>query len=213
MKTRERILQTSLELFNLEGEPNVTTVDIANELDISPGNLYYHFKGKEDIISALYDRFHTELSDILNAPIAQLLKPDDAWFYLYIVFEETYKQRYFYRNLNDILQRYPAIEKRFRKLLEQKVAAAQAVARILIDRDVLALDDGQLARLSEAVAMQVTFWLTYDRLRNNNPPEQLQIHQGVFQVMSLIAPHLTEGYRSFYDECCELYDSLTADLL
>ncbi|MBB3047267.1 AcrR family transcriptional regulator [Litorivivens lipolytica] len=213
MKTRDRILQTSLELFNLEGEPNVTTVDIANELDISPGNLYYHFKGKEDIIGALYDRFHTELSDILNAPIAQLLKPDDAWFYLYIVFEETYKQRYFYRNLNDILQRYPVIEKRFRKLLEQKVAAAQAVARILIDRGVLALDEGQLSRLSEAVAMQVTFWLTYDLLRNNNPPEQLQIHQGVFQVMSLIAPYLTEGYRSFYDECCELYDSLTADLL
>lgn len=213
MKTRDRILQTSLELFNLEGEPNVTTVDIANELDISPGNLYYHFKGKEDIIGALYDRFHTELSDILNAPVAQLLKPDDAWFYLYIVFEETYKQRYFYRNLNDILQRYPAIEKRFRKLLEQKVVAAQAVARILIDRGVLALDEGQLARLSEAVAMQVTFWLTYDLLRNNNPPEQLQIHQGVFQVMSLIAPHLTESYRSFYDECCELYDSLTADLL
>ena len=93
MKTRDRILQTSLELFNLEGEPNVTTVDIANELDISPGNLYYHFKGKEDIIGDLYDRFHNELSDILSAPISQILKPDDAWFYLYIVFEVTYKQR------------------------------------------------------------------------------------------------------------------------
>ncbi len=212
MKTRDRILQTSLELFNIEGEPNVTTVDIANELDISPGNLYYHFKGKEDIIGALYDRFHNELSDILNAPISQILKPDDAWFYLYIVFEETYKQRYLYRNLNDILQRYPAIEKRFRRLLAQKVTAAQAVARPLIARDVLALDEGQLARLSEAVAMQVTFWLNYDVLRNNNSPEQLQIHQGVFQVMSLIAPHLTEDYRSFYDDCCELFDSLTADL-
>ena len=198
MKTRDRILQTSLELFNLEGEPNVTTVDIANELDISPGNLYYHFKGKEDIIGALYERFHNEFSDILEAPIAQILKPDDAWFYLYIVFEETYKQRYFYRNLNDILQRYPTIEKRFRRLLSQKVAAAQAVARPLIERGVLALDEGQLSRLSEAVAMQVTFWLTYDLLRNNNAPEQLQIHQGVFQVMSLIGPYLTDNYRSFY---------------
>ena len=213
MKTRDRILQTSLELFNLEGEPNVTTVDIANELDISPGNLYYHFKGKEDIIGDLYDRFHNELSDILSAPISQILKPDDAWFYLYIVFEETYKQRYFYRNLNDILHRYPAIEKRFRRLLAQKVTAAQAVARPLIERGVLALDEGQLGRLSEAVAMQVTFWLTYDLLRNNKAPEQLQIHQGVLQVMSLIAPHLTENYRSFYDDCCKLFDSLTADLI
>lgn len=212
MKTRERILQTSLELFNVEGEPNVTTVDIANELDISPGNLYYHFKGKEDIIGALYQQFHNELSDILNAPIAQLLKSEDAWFYLYIVFEEIYRQRYFYRNLIDILQRYPTVDRKFRHLLAHKVAAARAIAEVLVEKEILKLDKAQLERLSEAVTMHVTFWLNYDMLRTKNVPEQLLIHQGVLQVMSLIAPHLHPAYRGFYDECCALFDSLTADL-
>ena len=210
MKTRERILLTSLELFNAEGEPNVTTVDIANEMDISPGNLYYHFKGKEDIIGALYQRFDDDLTDILDAPIAKLLKPEDAWFYLYIVFEEIFKQRYFYRNLNDILQRYPAIDRKFRRLLDRKQQAASAVAMALIEKGILVMDNAQLDRLSEIVTMHVTFWMNYDLLRGRKQANQLVIHQGVFQVMSLVAPYLAPAYRSFFDECCELYESFVA---
>ena len=89
MKTRDKILLASLTLFNDEGEGNVTTVDIANELDISPGNLYYHFHGKEQIILELYAGFELEMVDILEAPLEQSLDAQDAWFYLYIVFEQT----------------------------------------------------------------------------------------------------------------------------
>ena len=66
--TKERILNTSLALFNREGERNVTTNHIAEALGISPGNLYYHFRNKGTIVAALFERYSQNLLALLEAP-------------------------------------------------------------------------------------------------------------------------------------------------
>ena len=53
-KTRDRIVEASLELFNAQGERSVTTNHIAAHLGMSPGNLYYHFRNKQAIIALLF---------------------------------------------------------------------------------------------------------------------------------------------------------------
>lgn len=53
MKTREKIIETALNLFNEKGYANVGVREIARNLGISPGNLSYHFSRKEDILFVL----------------------------------------------------------------------------------------------------------------------------------------------------------------
>ena len=66
-RTAERILEVTLELFNRFGEPNVSTTLISAELGISPGNLYYHYPAKEELINSLFDRYEHGLNELLNA--------------------------------------------------------------------------------------------------------------------------------------------------
>lgn len=205
MKTRERILQTSLLLFNQEGESHVTTVDIANEMDISPGNLYYHFKGKEVIIEALFERFDDAFSDILQAPVKQSLQVEDSWYYLYVVFEEMYDYRFIYQNLSDLLQRYEFIQKRFRRLLNLKFQTAQSMIRILRDVDILKMEDSDVDVLVNGIVMTATYWIAYSTLRDGIQSQQIILHKGVFQILSLIAPYLSHGKLEYREFCEDFY--------
>ena len=66
MKTKERILLGSLNLFNANTASEVTTNDIARELKMSPGNLYFHYKNKEQIIRELFKRLAQDTILIWN---------------------------------------------------------------------------------------------------------------------------------------------------
>ena len=214
MKTREKILHTSLQLFNEEGESHVTTVDIANEMDISPGNLYYHFKGKEIIIEILFEKFEDEFSDILHDHINKELKIEDSWYYLYVVFEEMYHYRFIYQNLSDLLQRYEIINKRFRKLLNLKFQTASSIITTLREANILAIDDDAVDVLVNNIIMTITYWIAYSNLKDGKQPEQILLHKGVFQVLSLIAPFLSQGKLEYRELCKQFYvKALASDSL
>ena len=84
-RTAERILDTTLELFNRFGEPNVSTTLISAELGISPGNLYYHYPAKEELITKLYDRYDEALTALLRAA-DDVSDVEDAWLFFHMLF-------------------------------------------------------------------------------------------------------------------------------
>lgn len=112
MKTAEKILLISLDLFNSQGERNITSVDIANELDISPGNLYYHYKGKDEIINALVDSYVIKMNAIPQT------SGDSKNFYQYLFYclEAMHLFRFLFQNIAEISSQYPAINSKLQRL-------------------------------------------------------------------------------------------------
>jgi AcrR family transcriptional regulator len=213
MKTRDRILETSLALFNDEGEAHTTTIDIANEMDISPGNLYYHFKGKDQIITELFQQYELALSSTLTAPIQRPLsaehgRVEDNWYYLYVVLEEMYQYRFLYHNLDNILQRYPDIRRGFKRLIQLKRAALFAICQSLLQQAIIAARDQQLLGLVDNMTLTLTFWFNYDQLLHDNREPRVTIHQGVLQLLTMVAPYLGDEELSFYRDCESIYASM-----
>lgn len=215
MKTRDRILVTSLALFNEEGEANTTTIDIANELDISPGNLYYHFKGKEQIIAELFQQYELALGSTLTAPIEKPLSDsrgdvEENWYFLYVVMEEMYQYRFLYYNLDNILQRFPDILRGFRRLVQLKRAALHAICQSLLEQSVIDARGQQLLGLVDNMTLTLNFWLNYSQLLHGERPPQITIHQGVLQLMTMIAPYLGDEELDFYKDCEDIYTHMLA---
>lgn len=216
MKTKDRILHTSLALFNDEGEAETTTIDIANEMDISPGNLYYHFKGKDQIIAELFQQYEHALSHTLTAPIEQPLSADagnveDNWYYLYVVMEEMYQYRFLYHNLDNILQRYPDIRRGFTRIIQLKRAALYAICQTLLEQSVIDARDQQLLGLVDNMTLNLTFWFNYSQLLHDKRPHQVTIHQGVLQLLTMVAPYLGDEELTFYRDCETIYANMLQD--
>ena len=107
--TRNRILVASLLLFNEHGEPRTTTNEIADEVDISPGNLHYHFKRKAQIVEALLDEFQADARRVLETPDHEPVSIDDFWLFLHLLLEFTAAYRFLFRDLEALTEAYPKV--------------------------------------------------------------------------------------------------------
>ena len=193
-QTRQRILDASLTMFNAQGEPNVTTNHIADELEISPGNLYYHFRNKDDIIEQLFAGYEQRMDTALLAPSGRLPGLEDVWLQLHLVFECIWDYRFLYRDLVDILSRNRRLRMRFARILKRAEEQAHSVMRGLVQAGVMRASADELDAAATNILVIATFWLNYASARGDKD-EQASIRDGIVQVMMLIAPFLRDAER------------------
>ena len=193
-QTRQRILDASLAMFNAQGEPNVTTNHIADELEISPGNLYYHFRNKDDIIEQLFGEYEQRIDTALAAPEGRLPGLEDVWLQLHLVFECIWDYRFLYRDLVDILSRNRRLRMRFARILKRADEQAHTVMRGLVQAGVMRASADEVDAASTNILVIATFWLNYAAVHGDTD-EHTAIRDGIVQVMMLIAPFLRDAER------------------
>ncbi len=205
-KTRERILETSLAMFNAQGEPNVTTNHIADELEISPGNLYYHFRNKEDIVEQVFARYETRMDEALLVPEGRLPNLEDVWMQLHLIFECMWDYRFLYRDLVDIVLRNRKLKQHFARILNRAATSAETVLRGLAQAEILRATPDEIHATAENVLLVATFWLNYNTVRGARPDaSQEDLTHGIYQVMLLIAPFLRDAERAHLNTLAQAY--------
>lgn len=170
-KIREKILDRALELFNEKGSRSVTTNHIAKACATSTGTLYYHFKNKEEIIRALYDRMGEEWESGLISP-GEL--PDMATYQrLKSLSDAVYrKYRFIGNELYALCQNDPLLDELNRERLILRKTQMRFMLQSLIQKEGFEkLDEATMEFLVDTIWMFAVFWLPYREMVSRHPED------------------------------------------
>jgi AcrR family transcriptional regulator len=205
-RTRERILETSLLLFNRSGAPHITTADIADEMEISPGNLYYHFRNKDEIIAELLAAFEQRLDGLLAAPAGRVADVEDLWLLLHLLFEAMWDYRFLYRDIDEILSRDRKLASRFARIMQRGTQTVIALCQSMAATGAMRASEREIEAVADNVALVATYWISYQKLAaGERDTEVISLDRAAFQVLSLIAPYLRGSARTLVERLSRDY--------
>ncbi|MGR6840837.1 TetR/AcrR family transcriptional regulator [Aliivibrio wodanis] len=200
MKTKDRIILGALELFNQNGERSITTNHIAAHLEISPGNLYYHFRNKEEIINGIFDNYAQELK-IRFQPMAEEEQSSIPGVqimltYLDSIFVLMWNYRFFYANLPDILNRDAKLKQKYTKAQKSLNDNLLSIMQSFRETGIIALEDDELQALTKTLHLVASCWINYQTalLSDKEITEDI-IYQGMLQMLNVVRPMATEQGR------------------
>jgi len=199
-RTRERILETALLLFNRFGAPNITTADIATDMGISPGNLYYHFRNKDQIIAELFGAFERRLEAVTVHPERRAAGVEDLWLLLHLLFEAMWDHRFLFRDLDEIVSRDRTLASRFALIMRRGVRTVIELCRGMVASGAMRASEREIGALADNVALVATYWISYQNISAGERSQApVSLDRAAYQVLSLIAPFLRGDDRALLD--------------
>lgn len=195
MGTKERIVEAAVRQFNERGTAAVSTNHIAEEAGISPGNLYYHFRNKEEIIRAIWARADAFWEEAYALPPDREPTIDDFRAMIEVTFSGLWRYRFFYREVGALTQRDPGLARSFQKVRERGLLGTEALLRRFAEEGVIrATSDEAFSRLAKVLVLISEFWLPFEET-GGETPDPGRAQEGVDLLMEVLRPRLTDGRR------------------
>ena len=194
MKTKDRIIQAAVELFNAQGEQNVTTNHIAAHLSMSPGNLYYHFRNKEDIIRAILFNYERDLEEHFSRYHAGPDSLQTSIVHLERVMLVMWNYRFLYHNLPDILARDTELHSLFRQLQQPIHGYMKTHFLSLRAQHILLATDEELESLLLIIKQMLLFWHAYQfSLHGDASVSKARQYEVMPQILFIVRPYIAEA--------------------
>ncbi|WP_435353477.1 TetR/AcrR family transcriptional regulator [Emticicia sp. SJ17W-69] len=202
MTTKQRILNTSLQLFNQQGIDTITVRHIAKELGMSHGNLCYHFPNTDVIIEKLYEQLLNELNETLTNPmLLQELNLKMFYELTSFIFGKLYKYKFLMQDFVSIMRRNPNLKQKHRALVSSRRMLFQMGIGAAIEVGMLKPDiiEGQYENYFEQLFIISDFWLSSAEILYEGTEEN-KLEKYINITFTLIVPYLTEKGLAEYQE-------------
>lgn len=197
MKTRDKIIEVAIGLFNEQGTNAVSTNHIAAAAGISPGNLYYHFRNKEDIIRAIFEQMDSYGLEQYGRVLEQVqVGTMEAMERTFVMIQEyNWRYRFFKRELTALIMNDPVLKKRFHQTHHALLGIVRASVDASIALGVMKpLDEGERASFTEGIWLANLFWLNYLEVGGEEVNKET-LERGVDVLRSMIRPYLLQPRR------------------
>ncbi|MGH3146899.1 MAG: TetR/AcrR family transcriptional regulator [Rubrobacter sp.] len=193
MGTRDRIVGAAVGLFNESGTAAVSTNHIARDAGVSPGNLYYHFRNKEEIIREIFGRLdaHWEAAYVLPSDREPAL--DDMLAVVEETFAGLWEYRFFYREVGALTRRDPELGKGYRALRERGLEGTEALLRGFVEAGTFKEPEDQtaVAELAKALMLIAECWLPFEEAGGEEVNRE-RVREGVGLMVRVLRPRLAD---------------------
>lgn len=188
-----RILDAAVRLFNEKGTAAVSTNHIAEAAGTSPGNLYYHFRNKEEIIREIWSRVDALWENSFALPSDGQPSVDDLEAVVEETFTALWEYRFFYRELGALTRRDPELRRRYLIVRGRGLRGTEALLRGFAETGVLVELEGPdgFARLAKVLMLLAECWLPYEETAGGEL-EPGQIAEGAALMMQILKPYLAD---------------------
>ena len=199
-KTKEIILDTSLELFNSLGLSKVTLRTIANKMEISQGNLNYHFKKREDIIETLY----FQLVQNIDSRMSSIKEPKNPFQLLVSISQSImfnfYEYRFFLLDFVQIMRENEKIKTHYSELSTHREQQFLMIFQLLIENDLMRKEIllNEYKNLYKRFQMLSEFWISDVEIHNSKTTKKvIPIYSEI--LTQAIFPYLTsKGQKEYH---------------
>lgn len=199
--TKEKILDAALALFNEQGESKVTMRTIAQALPMSLGNLTYHYKKRENLIEALYQRLVQHMDEALATIPNNALSLKLLYQMARIMMEHFYAYRFFMLDFAQLMREHPTIRQHYQQLTIARRAQFESLLDALVGTGWLQppVFEEQYAYVYQRMQVYSDFWLSATAIQDE-PLEAVLIDRHLAIVFAGWLPYLTERGQAAYWE-------------